>query len=58
MRWSRDFRNENEPLGKNIMDGQIMIANPWPKTTSLVEPGHRSPANRRLSKLPCPLLTR
>src|ERR1019366_2497503 len=22
--------------------------NPWPKTTTLVEPGHRSPANRRL----------
>jgi len=34
-----------------------MIANPWPKTTTLVEPGHRSPANRRLSKLPSPLLT-
>lgn len=28
-----------------------------PKTTILVEPGHRSPTNRRFSKLPCPLLT-
>ena len=33
------------------------IANPWPKTTTLVDPGHRSPANRRLSELPCSLLT-
>jgi hypothetical protein len=34
-----------------------MIANPWPKTTTLVELGHRSPADHCLSKLPCPVLT-
>jgi hypothetical protein len=32
---------------------QILTANPWPKTTTLVEPGHRSPMNSRLSKLLC-----
>jgi hypothetical protein len=34
-----------------------MAANPWPKTTAVVELGHPSRANRRLSNLPCPLLT-
>jgi len=32
---------------------QILTAGPWPKTTTLVEPGHRSPLNSRLSKLSC-----
>ena len=39
--------NEAECIAKvldcRILDRQIMIANPWPKTTTLVEPGHRSP---------------
>lgn len=50
------FRVGNYAKGESSLE-DLMIAKPWPITTTLVEPGHRSPANHAFSKLPCPLLT-
>ena len=37
-------------LGKPLKAGEFSLdRRPWPKTTTLVEPGHRSAGNRGLS---------
>jgi len=45
------FRVGNWAQGESSF-ADLMIAKPWPITTTLVEPGHRSAADRNLSKPP------
>jgi hypothetical protein len=52
--WSLPMNNCSGPpiasLGKPLKAGEFSLdRRPWPKTTTLVEPGHRSAGNRGLS---------